>query len=288
MSITTMEALEAVPVSESIEVTTGRGLRRWTRVADGFSDGVSTLSPAMFAGEVDNGRVSQGGRRPPEAGVVYFDPSYDDHQYIYIATGPPTEGNVPCLQFRHGIMRDRTVIGERYFPHADGRFRVLPEDAEIPWLAAVKSVVPRMENDRRRIDGLARDLNALGQQRDEAYSARNEAIRLRDIQANDAEALRVELENLRRTATVVHASAVVVHGTSVYAVDHAEVEGQFNDVAVTDIRDAQVDWNTSVLVKKEGVGCQCDSLTEDEVRAALPADLAATVTGLSWEQGKCA
>lgn len=98
MSVTSMEALEALPVGASIEVA-GHRTFVWTRTEQGWANGDSVLGSAMFTGHVAAGQVVD--RTASEAAVGQWRRDGEVHYLVTSLTASP--GYVTVMQFRRGM-----------------------------------------------------------------------------------------------------------------------------------------------------------------------------------------
>jgi hypothetical protein len=96
MSVTTVEALEALPVGRTIEVR-GRRTFSWTRTERGWESEGALLSSDMFSGHLSAGQVLDVQSSEPTPGTVWF---YGGN--LYFVTGAVTNEarmRVPTLMY---------------------------------------------------------------------------------------------------------------------------------------------------------------------------------------------
>jgi hypothetical protein len=238
MTISSMEALRAVPVGGSIKVTNRRlPNRTFVRTDTGFvAEGV-TLDPHWFSGhvaagevvDVRDGDVSAGDYR---AGV--------NNGYIILRV---TEDAVDYAQYRH---RDGGFVDLIHRPRTDLRrlrWNSVPESERPAWYHTAYTTARHLLSQRDLRGGWDEALNEARQERDRAFA---------------------ELAEVRRPR-VAHVQ-VFVRGTTELPIERAARKVP----AGATVTEARAKWSAQFTVVTQPVsGCQCGVVTRPLVQERL-------------------
>jgi hypothetical protein len=275
MSITSLEELTTLdPGVEVVINNAANGRTTWSKAEDGRFRHAATgamVRPDVFVGSVAAGAVSLLSEVPPEVGEVWRDTTY----WMLIAGfTPAADGGgaiVHCGRFRR---RDDTWAGLAnirltYFTSEAGAHRVTNPD--LPWVRTVTPMVTAFYTLNQSYQALVAQpvpVNLVGELHGYAENVDDDTF--------DHLLAR---HNIGRTRP--HVSEVRLFGTMTYAPPNDIVTaliGDEFDASVT--REARVDWERTVTITRDGVGCTCGDISEADLRGYAPAN---NTSELDWE-----
>lgn len=287
--IADMEALEALPVGETITLT-NQGNRRWTRTAEGFQNGEFNLDLASL--EPDLGSIQRG--IPVESGQMWRD---GDGYYLF--TGP-FDTNVDewwaVMFYSNG-----TVYGARTQADFTGTFVEDPQDTLDWWndttLGLANSLLYANQAARNAARSFETAARTVGDERVRSLEARvSEVVAERDARPNvDKEAFESDVHEWMNGAGFDHGSGladvlaehgfarpappresididVEVSGNTYFTVDQDIVDTYVSDdVTRFDADRLRIDWFTTMTfnVEVDEGDCGCDQVTRDMVETQL-------------------